>query len=155
VRRTPLSPTAPETKTGGPIQNKKDRLNGGPGQSAGVGRLQGGIYCPELDTVERTSLFHRWLRRPDRHGGNDEAALFRLWREKRGEIEPETTHADPLYPHLIVTAERKFWPLRRERRAPRLYGVDPPRPRIDAVRIVEMSDSNSWADFAALFRDTR
>jgi hypothetical protein len=59
-----LSPTAPETKKG----NKKDRLNGGPGQSAGVGRLQGGIYCPELDTIERTSLFHQWLRRPDRHG---------------------------------------------------------------------------------------
>jgi YqaJ-like viral recombinase domain len=27
-----------------------------------------------------------------------------------------TTHADPLYQHLIVTAERKFW--RRDRRAP-------------------------------------
>ena len=28
-----------------------------------------------------------------------------------------TTHADPLYQHLIVTAERKFWRLRREWRA--------------------------------------
>jgi predicted phage-related endonuclease len=28
------------------------------------------------------------------------------------------THADPLYQHLIVTAERKFWRCRRERRAP-------------------------------------
>ena len=28
------------------------------------------------------------------------------------------THADPLYQHLIVTAERKFWAMRREWRGP-------------------------------------
>jgi hypothetical protein len=33
--------------------------------------------------------------------------------------------------------------------------VDSPRPRIEAVRIVDMSASNSWAEFAALFRSTR
>jgi hypothetical protein len=38
---------------------------------------------------------------------------------------------------------------------PRLFGVEPPKPRIEAVRVVDMSDSNSWAEFAALFRDTR
>jgi hypothetical protein len=27
----------------------------------------------------------------------------------------------------------------------------PPRPRIEAIRIVDMSSSNSWAEFAALF----
>ena len=66
-----------------------------------------------------------------------------------------TTHADPLYQHLIVTAERKFWRCVESGEPPRLFGVDPPRPRIEAVRIVDMSDSNSWAEFAALFRDTR
>src|SRR5215813_8318929 len=30
---------------------------------------------------------------------------------------------------------------------------EPPRPRIEAVRIVDMSASNSWAEFAALFRN--
>src|SRR5262245_14948425 len=30
-----------------------------------------------------------------------------------------------------------------------------PRPRIEAIRIVDMSSSNSWAEFAALFRNTR
>jgi predicted phage-related endonuclease len=66
-----------------------------------------------------------------------------------------TTHADPLYQHLIVTAERKFWRCVESGEPPRLFGVDPPKPRIEAVRIVDMSASNSWAEFADLFRNTR
>jgi predicted phage-related endonuclease len=66
-----------------------------------------------------------------------------------------TTHADPLYQHLIVTAERKFWRCVESGEPPRLFGVDPPKPRIEAVRIVDMSGSNSWAEFAGLFRSTR
>jgi hypothetical protein len=66
-----------------------------------------------------------------------------------------TTHSDPLYQHLIVTAERKFWRCVESGEPPRLFGVEPPKPRIDAVRIVDMSASNSWAEFAGLFRSTR
>jgi predicted phage-related endonuclease len=161
--------------------------------------------------------------------GQDEAALLRLWREKRGEVEPEdlrhpvlrwmaatldgrveatgavfeakfmlpwsfseeaaaekympqlqhnmwvavarsaalsvitgggkwveiTTHADPLYQHLIVTAERKFWRCVKSGERPRLFGVEAPKPRVEAVRIADMSVSNSWAEFADLFRSTR
>jgi predicted phage-related endonuclease len=65
------------------------------------------------------------------------------------------THADPLYQHLIVTAERKFWRCVESGEPPRLFGVEPPKPRIEAVRVVDMSASNSWAEFAGLFRDTR
>ena len=65
------------------------------------------------------------------------------------------THADPLYQHLIVTAERKFWRCVENGEPPRLFGVEPPRPRIEAVRVVDMSASNSWAEFAGLFRSTR
>ena len=65
------------------------------------------------------------------------------------------THADPLYQHLIVTAERKFWRCVENGEPPRLFGVEPPRPRIEAVRIVDMSASNSWAEFAGVFRSTR
>ncbi len=50
-----------------------------------------------------------------------------------------TTHADPLYQHLIVTAERKFWRCVESGEPPRLFGVEPPKPRIEAVRIVDMS----------------
>jgi len=66
-----------------------------------------------------------------------------------------TTHADPLYQHLIVTAERKFWRCVESGEAPHLFGVEPPKPRIEAVRIVDLSASNSWAEFASVFRSTR
>ena len=66
-----------------------------------------------------------------------------------------TAHADPLYQHLIVTAERKFWRCVESGEPPRLFGVEPPKPRIAAVRIVDMSASNSWAEFAGIFRGTR
>jgi predicted phage-related endonuclease len=66
-----------------------------------------------------------------------------------------TIHADPLYQHLIVTAERKFWRCVESGEPPQLFGVEPPKPRIEAVRIVDMSGSNSWAEFADLFRSTR
>jgi predicted phage-related endonuclease len=66
-----------------------------------------------------------------------------------------TTHADPLYQHLIVTAERKFWRCVESGEPPRLFGVEPLKPRIEAVRIVDMSASNSWAELAGLFRSTR
>jgi predicted phage-related endonuclease len=65
------------------------------------------------------------------------------------------THSDPLYQHLIVTAERKFWRCVERGEPPRLFGVEPPKPRIEALRIVDMSGSNSWTKFADLFRNTR
>jgi predicted phage-related endonuclease len=65
------------------------------------------------------------------------------------------THADPLYQHLIVTAERKFWRCVESGEPPTLFGVDPPKPRIEAVRIVDMASSNAWAEFAAIFSRTR
>src|SRR5947208_16712190 len=55
-----------------------------------------------------------------------------------------TTHSDPLYQHLIVTAERKFWRCVESGEPPRLFGVEPPKPRIEAVRVVDMRSSNSW-----------
>jgi predicted phage-related endonuclease len=65
------------------------------------------------------------------------------------------THADPLYQHLIVTAERKFWRCVESGETPSLFGVEPPKPRIEAVRIVDMTSSNAWAEFAAIFSRTR
>jgi predicted phage-related endonuclease len=63
--------------------------------------------------------------------------------------------ADPLFQHLLLTAEKKFWRCVESGESPRVFGVEPPRPRIEAIRIVDMSSSNSWAEFAALFRNTR
>jgi predicted phage-related endonuclease len=64
-------------------------------------------------------------------------------------------HADPLYQHLIVTAERKFWRCVESGEQPQLFGVEPPKPRPEAVRIVDMTSSNAWAEFAAIFTRTR
>lgn len=66
-----------------------------------------------------------------------------------------TICADPLYQHLLLTAEKKFWRCVMDGKTPHLFGVEPPRPRLEAVRIVDMSTSNSWAEFAATYRDTR
>jgi predicted phage-related endonuclease len=63
--------------------------------------------------------------------------------------------ADSLYQHLLLTAEKKFWRCVESGEPPRLFGVEPPRPRLVAVRIVDMSASNSWAEFAGVFRRTR
>ena len=63
-------------------------------------------------------------------------------------------HADPLYQHLVVTAERKFWSCVENGETPKLFAVEPPKPRIEAVRIVDMTSSNAWAEFAAVFSRT-
>ena len=59
------------------------------------------------------------------------------------------------YQHLIVTAERKFWRCVESGETPRLFGVEPPKPRIEAVRTVDMSASNARAEFAGIFARTR
>jgi predicted phage-related endonuclease len=62
---------------------------------------------------------------------------------------------DPLYLSVLVAAEKKFWRCVQSGEPPHLINAQPPRPRIEAIRIVDMSSSNSWAEFAALFRNTR
>jgi hypothetical protein len=64
-------------------------------------------------------------------------------------------HADPLYQHLVVTAERRFWRCVESSEPPQLFGVEPPKPRFEAIRIVDMTASNAWAKFAAIFTRTR
>jgi predicted phage-related endonuclease len=66
-----------------------------------------------------------------------------------------TIPMDPLYLTLLVAAEKKFWRSVQSGEEPHLINAEPPRPRIEAIRIVDMGSSNSWAEFAALFRTTR
>ena len=66
-----------------------------------------------------------------------------------------TIPADPLYQHLLLTAEKKFWRCVESGEPPRLFGIEPPRPRLAAVRVVDMSASNAWAELAGIFRRTR
>ena len=66
-----------------------------------------------------------------------------------------TIHADTLYQHFLLTAERRFWRCVETGELPRPFGTEPPQPRIEAVKIVDMSGSNSWAEFAGIFSSTR
>jgi predicted phage-related endonuclease len=66
-----------------------------------------------------------------------------------------TIPMDPLYLSVLVAAEKKFWRCVQSGETPHLINAEPPRPRIEAIRIVDMSSSNSWAEFADLFRNTR
>ena len=66
-----------------------------------------------------------------------------------------TIAADPLYQHLLLTAEKRFWRCVQSGEAPRLFTVETPRLPIEAVRVVDMGASNAWAEFAAAFRRTR
>jgi predicted phage-related endonuclease len=66
-----------------------------------------------------------------------------------------TVPRDPLYLSVLVSAEKKFWRCVQSGETPHLVNAEPPRPRIEAVRVVDMSTSNAWAGFASLFRDTR
>ena len=66
-----------------------------------------------------------------------------------------TIPMDPLYLSVLVSAEKKFWRCVQSGEPPHLINAEPPRPRIETIRIVDMSASNSWAEFATLFRSTR
>jgi hypothetical protein len=63
--------------------------------------------------------------------------------------------ADSLYQHLLFTAEKKFWRCVESGEPPQLFDIEPPQPRVEAVRVVDMSSSNSWAEFTGIFRQTR
>ena len=64
-------------------------------------------------------------------------------------------NADPLYQHLLITAERKFWRCVETGETPYIFGVEAPRPRIEAVCSVDMTGSNAWAEFAGIYFSTR
>ncbi|MBR0779042.1 YqaJ viral recombinase family protein [Bradyrhizobium diazoefficiens] len=64
-------------------------------------------------------------------------------------------HADPLYQHLLLTAEKKFWRCVQTGEPPVLFNIETPRPRLEAVRVVDMAASNAWAELAATYLRTR
>jgi predicted phage-related endonuclease len=63
--------------------------------------------------------------------------------------------ADPIYQTILIAAEKAFWRAVKTGESPELFDCEPPKPRIEAVRVVDMNASNSWAEFAKLFCATR
>src|SRR5271170_5289771 len=62
--------------------------------------------------------------------------------------------ADPIYQTILIAAEKAFWRAVKTGEMPALFDCEPPKPRIEAVKVVDMNASNSWAEFAGLFRET-
>ncbi len=63
--------------------------------------------------------------------------------------------ADPIYQTVLIAAEKAFWRAVKTGEPPVLFDCEPPKPRIEAVRVVDMNASNSWAEFASLYLETR
>jgi predicted phage-related endonuclease len=63
--------------------------------------------------------------------------------------------ADPIYQTILIAAEKAFWRAVKTGETPALFDCEPPKPRIEAVRVVDMNASNSWAEFANLFCETQ
>ena len=63
--------------------------------------------------------------------------------------------ADPIYQTILIAAEKAFWRAVKSGEPPALFDCEPPKPRIEAVRVVDMGASNSWAEFASLYLETR
>jgi hypothetical protein len=54
-----------------------------------------------------------------------------------------------------LTAEKKFWRSVQTGEPPVLFGIEAPRPRPTAIKVVDMTSSNLWAEFAAAYLRTR
>lgn len=63
--------------------------------------------------------------------------------------------ADAIYQTVLIAAEKAFWRSVKTGEPPALFDCEPPKPRIEAVRVVDMNASNSWAEFASLYLETR
>jgi predicted phage-related endonuclease len=59
--------------------------------------------------------------------------------------------ADPIYQTILIAAEKAFWRAVRTGETPVLFDCEPPKPRIEAVRVVDMNASNSWLNSPACF----
>ena len=89
------------------------------------------------------------------HVGHPTAHRGAVDHHRRWQMGRDHDPMDPLYLSILVSAEKKFWRCVQSGETPHLFYAEPPRPRIEAVRVVDMSSSNSWAEFAALFCTTR
>ena len=64
-------------------------------------------------------------------------------------------NADPLFQTVLLSVEKAFWRAVQTGEQPSLYDAEPLRPRIAAMRVVDMSSSNAWAEFSGIFARTR
>jgi hypothetical protein len=66
-----------------------------------------------------------------------------------------TVPADPLYQHLLLTAEKKFVRCVQTGEPPALFGIEVSRPMPKSIKVIDMSASGQWANFPASHLRTR
>jgi hypothetical protein len=89
------------------------------------------------------SPFYEWKSRSSRRSA-----------KKAGTGESKRFGYAPLSADLEIVAQRKFWRCVESGEPPALFDVEPPKPRMEAVRMIDMSTSNAWAEFAGTFTRT-
>jgi len=63
--------------------------------------------------------------------------------------------ADPVYQTVLLQVERIFWRCVQTGEVPGIYRAEPPRAKLPVVRVVDMTASNAWAEYATTFLRTR
>ena len=63
--------------------------------------------------------------------------------------------ADPVYQTVLLQVERIFWRCVQTGEMPGIYRAEPPRAKLPVVRVVDMTASNAWAEYATTFLRTR
>jgi predicted phage-related endonuclease len=63
--------------------------------------------------------------------------------------------ADPVYQTVLLQVERIFWRCVKTGEVPSIYGAEPPKAKIPVVRVVDMTTSNAWGEYAVTFARTR
>src|SRR4051812_44250556 len=63
--------------------------------------------------------------------------------------------ADPVYQTVLIQVERMFWRCVKSGEPPRVFGAEPPKAKLPVVRVVEMTTSNAWGEYAGVFLQTR
>ena len=63
--------------------------------------------------------------------------------------------ADLVYQTVLLQVERIFWRCVQTGDVPGVFRAEPPRAKLPVVRVVDMSGSNAWAEYATTFIRTR
>ncbi|WP_407530616.1 YqaJ viral recombinase family protein [Methylobacterium oryzisoli] len=63
--------------------------------------------------------------------------------------------ADPVYQTVLLQVERIFWRCVCTGEVPEVFGAQAPKAKLPVVRVVDMTTSNAWAEYAAVFARTR
>ena len=112
-------------------------------------------FCAPLFVLGRNRGREAHGPAPAQHVGGERSIVGALNHHRRRQMDRDDNPRRCALPAFSHNCGAPVLALRSDGETPRPYGVEPRRPRVEAVRIVDMSESNSWAGFAGLFCATR